>query len=81
MVMTNAAKSVFYSYLTLENLQLNIVENPDACITAAEIYECGMKNQMVVTYNMTEVGEGNSTKVSKSKTRFDFTQTFCIVLL
>jgi len=43
---------------------LHVTENPDACVTAAEIYECGMENQMVVTYNMTEVGEGNSSKVS-----------------
>jgi len=40
------------------------LENPDACLTAAEIYDCGMDSQNVVTYNMTEVGEGNATKVN-----------------
>jgi hypothetical protein len=68
MVTKNAAKSVAYNFVTLQNVlpTHHTAENPDACITATEIYECGMENQMVVTYNMTEVGEGNATKVCMS---------------
>ena len=65
MVMINAAKSVSQKevFYFKNILHQYVAENPDACVTAAEIYECGMENQMVMTYNMTEVGEGNSTKV------------------
>jgi hypothetical protein len=64
--------------LTLQNYQHYIAENPDACISAAEIYDCGMDNQMVLTYNMTEVGEGNLTKVytTNIKSSIDFSYNF-----
>jgi hypothetical protein len=67
MAMTNAAKSVsITTHVILKRLKfyhLDNSENSDACLTAAEIYNCGLQNQMVVTYNMTEVGEGNLAKV------------------
>jgi len=46
-----------------EYLLYILIENPDACATAADIYSCGVENQVDLVYNMTKLGEGDPKKV------------------